>query len=379
MSPRAAVTTIFLLNGAVFSSWYARLPAIQGDLDLSPGALGLALLGAPLGLLVAQPLVGALVARRGSRGVVAAVPVYVLAVILPAVAIDAATLFVATTLVGAVNGTLDIAMNVQGLAVERATSRRIFNSLHAAFSFGALAGAGVAGAVAALGVQPLPHLIGVAVVGAVAAALVTPHLHRDERPAGRRGPLVARPTLHLAALGVIAFCALLAEGAVFDWSGVYLATEAGAAAGVAPLGLAAFSLTMGIGRLVADRAADRAGAATVATAGATMAALGLGLGLAFAAPPAALLGFALMGLGLSAVFPLTLRASGRAESSAGPALAAVSTVGYGGFLLGPPLIGILADGVGLRAALVVVCALCLLAAGLAGHVREEAAPRPAQA
>jgi len=122
-----------------------RLPAIQGDLDIGPGALGLALLGAPAGLVVAQPLVGALVARTGSRGIVAAAPAYLWAVILPAAAPDAGTLFVATALVGATNGTLHIAMNVQGLAVERATRRRIFNSLHAAFCFGALAGAGVAG------------------------------------------------------------------------------------------------------------------------------------------------------------------------------------------------------------------------------------------
>jgi MFS family permease len=377
MSPRAAITTIFLLNGAVFSSWYARLPAIQADLGLDPGAVGVALLGAPAGLLVAQPLVGGLVARTGSRPVLAALPVYVAAVVLPALAIDAATLFVATALVGAANGTLDIAMNVQGLAVERGSGRRIFNSQHAAFSFGALAGAGVAGVVAALGVSPLPHLIGAALAGATVAWTVSPYLLRDAPASRRPARVLARPTVHLAALGVIAFCALLAEGAVFDWSGIYLATEAGAPAGVAPLGLAAFALTMGIGRLTADKGVERAGAASVGAAGAVLAALGLGIALAVAAPFAALVGFALMGLGLSAVFPLALRASERPGSTAGPALAAVSTVGYGGFLLGPPLIGIIADGTDLRAALVVVIAMCLLAAGLASHLREEA-PRTAR-
>jgi MFS family permease len=217
------------------------------------------------------------------------------------------------------------------------------------------------------------------VAGGVAAAAVSPHLLRDEPTAARPARLLARPTVRLAALAVIAFCTLLAEGAMFDWSGIYLATEAGASAGVAPLGLAAFALTQGIGRLIADRVAEQAGAVSVATSGAVLAALGLGLGLAVAAPPAALLGFALMGVGLSAVFPLTLRASGRTELTPGPAVAAVSTVGYGGSLLGPPLIGILADGMGLRAALVVVCALCLLTAGLAGHLREETAPCAARA
>jgi predicted MFS family arabinose efflux permease len=370
MSPRAAVTTVFFLNGAVFSSWYARLPAIQDDIGLGPGALGVALLGAPAGLLSAQPLVGAFVARRGSRAVVAAAPLYVPAVILPALAFDTVGLLVAVTVVGAVNGTLDIAMNAQGLAVERAGGRRIFNSLHAAFSFGALAGAVLAGAVAALGVAPLPHLVGVALVGGAAALAVAPNLLADEGTADPSASLLARPSLRLAALGTIAFCALLAEGAVFDWSGIYLATEAGARAGVAPLGLAAFSLAMGVGRLAADPATERAGSPRVAAAGAAFAALGLGIALALAAPAGAVLGFAIMGLGLSAVFPLALRASGLEGPSSAPGLAAVSTVGYAGFLSGPPLIGLLAEGTSLRAALLLVCALCLVAAALAGHVRE---------
>jgi MFS family permease len=375
MSARTAVTTVFFLNGAVFSSWYARLPAIQDDIGLGTGALGVALLGAPAGLLSAQPLVGAFVARRGSRAVVAALPLYVPAVVLPALAFDMVTLLVAVTVVGAVNGTLDIAMNAQGLAVERAGSGRIFNSLHASFSFGALAGAGLAGAVAALGVAPLPHLAGVALIGAAAATAVAPHLLADEGTADPRAPVFARPSLRLAALGVIAFCALLAEGAVFDWSGIYLATEAGASAGIAPLGLAAFSLAMGVGRLAADPATERAGSPRIAAGGAASAALGLGLALALATPLGAVLGFAAMGLGLSAVFPLALRASGLEGPSSAPGLAAVSTVGYTGFLLGPPIIGLLAEATGgLREALVLVCALCLLAATLAGHVRE---PEPA--
>jgi predicted MFS family arabinose efflux permease len=371
MSARVAVTTIFFLNGAVFASWYARLPAIQEDLGLGTGALGFALLGAPAGLLVAQPLVGALIARRGSRDTVAASVFYLPAVVLPALAADTATLFVATFAVGAVNGALDIAMNAQGLSVERAGGRRIFNSLHAGFSFGALAGAGIGAAAAALGVAPLPHLAAMAVLGGLTAAAVSPHLLRDAESADPDAPTFARPSRRLAALGVIAFCALLAEGSVFDWSGIYLATEAGAAPGLAPLGLAGFSLAMGVGRLAGDRVTDRAGSPRVAAGGATLAALGLGLSLVLATPAGAVAGFVLMGLGLSAVFPLALRASGPPGAATGPALAAVSTVGYTGFLAGPPVIGLLAEATGLRAALLLVCALCLIAAALAGHVRER--------
>jgi predicted MFS family arabinose efflux permease len=368
---RTAITGVFFLNGAAFSGWYARLPAIQDKLDLTPGQLGLALFAAPLGLLCAQPAVGALVARRGSRPVVALAPLFCLAVVLPALAVSLGTLVLAVLVVGAANGSLDIAMNAQGVAVERASGKRMFNSLHAAFSFGALAGAGIAAIAAGAGVAPLPHLAVAAGVGAAAAAVLVRWLLPDEgHPEARR---LARPSRRLAALGVVAFAALLAEGSVFDWSGVYMARIADATAGLAPLGLAAFSLFMGFGRLSADGIAARVGSAATARGGALLAAAGMGLALARPTAAVAVAGFALMGAGLSAVFPLALRAAGLDEDVPGPALAAVSTVGYAGFLTGPPLIGALAEAGSLRSALLLVPALCLVAAALSGHVGD---PRP---
>jgi predicted MFS family arabinose efflux permease len=360
-----SVTGTFFLHGAVFSSWYARLPAIQERLELSPGQLGIALFGAPAGLLVAQPAIGALAARIGSRPIVAAAPLYLGAVILPALAADIVTLLLALVLVGAASGVLDIAMNAQGLAVERASGGHLFSSLHAAFSFGALAGAGVAAAAA--GVGALPFLAASALVGAVGVAALAPGLLHDRGVPG--APLFARPSRRLAALGVIAFCALLAEGAVFDWSGIYLVTQVGTTARVAPLGLAGFSLLMGVGRLAGDRAAARAGPTATARGGALIAALGLGGALVSATPVAAVAGFAVMGAGLSVVFPLTLRASAwgvHAESA--PSVAAVSTVGYGGLLVGPPVIGLLAEATDLRGALALACLLCAVAAALTTHL-----------
>jgi MFS family permease len=367
LGPRASITGVFFLNGFCFSAWYARVPAIQEQLELSPGELGIALFGAPAGLLVAQPLAGALAVRHGSRPLVAAAPLYLIAVVLPALAVDLVTLLLAVTAVGAANGVLDIAMNTQGVAVERSLGTRLFSSLHAAFSFGALAGAGSAGVVAAVGIDPLPHLAVDGAVSAALAVLLARGLLRDEpRP---EGPRFARPSRRLAALGVIAFCALMAEGAVFDWSGVYLSDETDAAAGAAPLGLTAFSLTMGVGRLVGDRVAEWIGAGTAVRGGGVIAALGLGLALAFPEPGAAICGFAVMGIGLSVLFPLALRAAGMHGQATGAALAAVSTVGYVGFLAGPPLIGALADASSLRAALSLVCGLCLAAAVAARRVR----------
>lgn len=371
--PRLAVTAVFFLNGAVFSSWYARLPEIQGELGLGTGELGLALLGAPAGLLIAQPLAGALSARRGSRAVVGVAPLYLGAVVLPAIAADGPTLFLAVLATGAANGALDIAMNVQGIAVERSRGGRIFSSLHAGFSFGALAGAGLAAGAIAAGISPLVHLAAVAVLGGAIAAVLAPGFVRDT--GDRRAPLFARPSRRLAALGVIAFCALLAEGAVFDWSSIFLATEAGAAAALAPLGLATFSLTMGIGRLLGDPAAERFGPARVARLGALLAAAGLAIGLALGTPAAGLAGFAIMGIGLSVVFPLALRAA-EEDGGGGTGLAAVSTVGYAGFLAGPPVIGLLASASDLGIALSLAAALCAVAALLAAHVAPGATGDP---
>jgi fucose permease len=274
----------------------------------------------------------------------------------------------AVVAVGAANGALDIAMNAQGLEVERRAGRNLFNSLHAGFSFGALAGAAAAGLIAGLGVPPLPHLIAWGAGGALVALALAPGLVADAPAAGSDAPYFARPSRHLAVLGVIAFCALLAEGAVFDWSGIFLARDAGASDGVAALGLAAFALAMGVGRLGGDAVAARLGIAVPVRAGAALAAGGLALGLALATPAGGIAGFALMGLGLSVVFPLALRTAGRAGAPAGPALAAVSTVGYTGFLAGPPLIGLVGEVVGLREALALVCLACAVVALLARQI-----------
>jgi len=370
---RAAVTAVFFLNGLVFVSWYSRLPSIQDRLDIGPGALGLALLGAPLGMLVAQPLTGALAATVGSRRLVAAAPLLLVAGLLPALAVDLATLALAAVGVGAANGVLDVSMNVEGLAVERGGEKRIFNSLHAAFSFGALTGAALGGLAASVGLDPLPHLALVVAVGAAAGWVASLGLPPAQAGPPARGPRFARPSRRLVALGAIAFCALLAEGAVFDWSGIFMRRETGAALGLAPAGLAAFNLAMGFGRLTADGVAERVGSVRLGGAGALVAAAGLGAALLLAAPAASIAGFAVMGGGLTAVFPLALRAAGYDPDISGPAVAAVSSVGYTGLLTGPPLIGVLAEGLGLTGALACVCGLLVIAAALAGQLSAQRA------
>jgi MFS family permease len=395
-SSRVAVTAIFFLNGTAISGLYARLPTLQAELRLTDAHLGALLLATALGLLVAQPVAATIAARVGSAPVTLASALALAAVLpLPALAPTPLTLGLALAALGASNGALDVAMNAQGIAVERLSSRRVYASFHAAMSFGAVAGAAAAGASAAFGVAPALQLTAQSALFSAAALLagrallparldaarrgaarspVLAALRPTRRGAAPSGPASARPSRALAVLGLVAFCCLLAEGAVFDWSAVYLRRELEAGEALAAAGLAAFSVTMGLGRLAADRLADRLGPARLARGGAALAGTSFALALLAATPVAAIAGFALLGAGLAAVFPLTLAAAAARSphAPAAPAIAAVSTAGYLGLVSGPPAIGLLSGLVGLVGALALLVALCATVALLAGAVHRPA-------
>jgi MFS family permease len=368
---RMAVLGIFFLNGFGFGSWAVRIPAVQERLDLGEGLLGLALLGMAAGSLVSMPLAGGLVSRLGSRPVVGATGLgFFLALPLLAWSPSLALLVPALAFAGASGGSLDVSMNAHAVAVEKGQGRPIMSSFHAAFSLGGLAGAAVGGAVAAWGVGVAPHLAGVSALSLAAFALAYLRmLPADEDRGESGGPAFARPTRALAGLGVISFCVLLGEGAMADWSAVYLKGTLGTGPGFAAAGFAAFSAAMVAGRLLGDRVTARFGPVVLVRAGAAISAAGLGISLAVAHPAAALVGFACAGLGFSIIFPTALSAAGRTKDSAtGPAIAAVATAGYFGFLVGPPSIGFVAEGVGLGGALFIVVALSAAIVVLAGSV-----------
>jgi MFS family permease len=223
--------------------------------------------------------------------------------------------------------------------------------------------------VAGAGIGVTPHLLVTAALGAAITIGASRLLLPPDADAASEGPLLARPTRALALVGLFAFCALLSEGAVNDWAAVYLDNELAAGQGLAAAGLAVFSLTMGVGRLVGDRLTAAVGSVRLGRAGALVAAAGMTLALAGARTETAIAGFAAMGIGLAALFPLALRAAAERSGTPGPAVAAVSGVGYLAFVAGPPAVGGLAEVVGLRSALLLVVVLCLLAAALAGTLR----------
>ena len=312
MSPRVAITAVFAANGAAFASFASRLPDLQREHDLGDAGLGLVLLIGALALMAAQPLAGALAVRVGSRPVVVAGGlVYTAGVPLVGLAPTLALFVAAFVTIAIGSSAMDVSMNAQGVALAGRTERPIFASFHAAFSFGAMAGAGAGGLAAAIGLAPGAHLS----IAGLLLALVVLAARRGLLPATTDaradGPLFARPSRALAGLGLLAFCALLAEGAVTDWSAILLDRETDAGPSLAALGLAAFSLTMGFGRLAADPLAGRFGRVTVIRGGGLLAAGGLTLALASGSAAIGIAGFALMGAGLAGLFPLALSARAR--------------------------------------------------------------------
>lgn len=238
---RLAVAAIFFVNGAAFAGWVVRIPAVQQNLGIGTGVLGIALLGVAVGALLSMTATGALVSRFGSAPVMrAAAILYCAALNLPALAPNPALLVAFLALFGAANGALDVSMNAQSVALEKRYRRPIMSSFHAMFSVGGLVGAAVGGAVASLGVGPKTHLLGASLCLGAISAIALPHLLPRSADGGadtgHAGTALVRPSRALIGLGVISFCVLLGEGAIADWSAVYLSDVAGTAPGSLPQG-----------------------------------------------------------------------------------------------------------------------------------------------
>jgi MFS family permease len=372
-SARITVNLIFFLNGTILATWATRIPAIQARLMLSAGELGLALLGIAIGALVAMNLSGYLSARFGSR-TITIIAAICLCIVLPLLALAPTLPILVVTLVlfGASNGSMDVAMNTQGVAVERRYGRPIFNAFHACFSLGGLAGAFITSVVTSFGIVLWIHFLGIALFSAIIFLLLVRFLLPPSADVQGTESTFALPSRALLALGLVAFCVVLSEGAIADWSAIYLNGILHTGAALAATGYAAFSIMMAVGRGIGDQLTLRLGARNMVRLGGLIAALGLTIALVVSWVPLALVGFGLVGAGLSVTFPLTLSAAGRSSKQAsGTAIAAVATCGYFGFLIGPPVIGFAADVVSLRIALGFVVVLSLCAALFARAVSDD--------
>ncbi len=358
---RLSTAAVFLLSGATLGVWATAVPLVRDRLALPAAALGGALLCLALGAFATMPVAGPLTARLGAGpvvrlGVLLSSPALVLAVLSPGYA----GLCVALAAFGVGVGLTDVAMNAHAVEVEHAVGRPVLSGLHAMWSLGGLAGS--AGGAALLLWLPPPVQAGVvaALCGAgmlwAAGAMFPPHppvpaAEGAPRPAGlwRRGPLLLAGALMCASFVV--------EGAMLDWTGVFLHGTRGVAPAAAALGYSAFSVTMVAMRLLGDRVRTRLGGGGVLRL-AGLGAAGLAAALLLPGQWGPLAGFALVGVGMANVVPVLFAFAGRQGERPAAAVSVAATLGYAGVLGGPPLLGLVAQGTSVPGALWVVAGLC---------------------
>ena len=363
MSTRLA----YLIAGVGIAAWAPLVPYAKARANLDEGTLGLLLLCLGVGSILAMPISGALAARFGCRRVLSGGTILVcLALPLLATMTSLPWLVAALFLFGAGLGTVDSTVNLQAVIVERASGKTMMSGFHGMFSLGGIVGAAGVSALLGLGLSPLGATLVVNALLLVALFKAAPHL----LPYGSEssGPAFAIPHGVVLFIGILCFIVFLAEGAVLDWSAVFLTTERGVETAYAGLGYAAFALTMTVGRLTGDSVVRRLGPKRIIIYGGTLAATGFLLATLAPMWQAALLGYALVGAGCSNIVPVLYTAVGKQtlmpEAIAVPA---ITTIGYADILAGPALIGFVAHGSSLSVAFGLI-ALALVAVAASGKV-----------
>jgi predicted MFS family arabinose efflux permease len=380
---RIGAAACFLLTGVISASWASRVPAIKNDLGLSDGRFAIALLGLEAGAILGLQLGGLVVPRTGSRrALIGSLLAFSCALLGPALAPSLLVLAVSLFAFAVLNSVVDVAMNAQGVAIQRLMRRPVLSGLHAMHSLGGVLGAGAGALAARLGATPPPHFLACAVVAVVVGLAAWPLLlpsrvdakeERSEDGTAQTSGLrrwVSGWTASVALLGVLAFCFTLAEGAGLNWSAVYVADGLGGTEALGAIGLGTFLGAVTLGRLVGDRLVSRLGAVGVFRAGAVVAGVGFGGTLLVDAPVAGLVGLALLGVGIANALPLAIAAGANTPGeSPATATARVSTLGYLGSFVGPVLVGGLASLSSLPVALGLPALFVLAAAFGAGAVR----------
>ena len=386
---RIAVSLLFFTNGAIPGNLIPRLPAVKSELGLSNAAYGVAIAAGPIGALVSALLAGVLIRRfRSSRvaviGMIASAAFVVLAGAAPVWGVLAAAMFAA----GALDAVVDVGQNSHGLRVQRLYGRSILNSFHAVWSVGALTGGLMGGAAAALDLPLTLHLAlsGVLLAGVnvlcyrfllPGAEPASPRADPAEPGAKRRSAV--RPAIWgaLLALGVIAIAASIVEDAGNTWAALYLSDSLGAVPAVAAFGFVSLAGAQFVGRLIGDRMVDRFGQRTMARAGGLVTGVGMGVALAFPSVPGSVVGFGLAGFGIATLIPAAIHTADELPGfRPGTAIGLLNWMMRLGFLLSPPLVGVMADATSLRWGLLIVPVSGLLVVLLAGVLPRR--PRPTE-
>ncbi|MEL7362219.1 MAG: MFS transporter [Bacteroidota bacterium] len=367
--------------GVLYGSWAARIPEIQAQTGLNEAQLGAALLGLALGLVISASATGSLVARHGAHRIaLVGLAVMGLSQAGPGLAESLWPLTGAFVLIGLASGLVDVSMNAWAVEVETRGGRPILGACHGVFSLGGMLGAGLGAAMAALDVSLFVHFTAAGVVFA-GLAIAQGWAVREREPdtatqaaADSDEPTFTLPRGPVVGLAALSFCGLIVEGAMGDWSALFLQDVHGASASLAALGFGVFMGCMATARFAADALTARFGDRRLVRGGTLLGAVGLVLCLVAPVLPLAVVGFGLVGLGFAGVVPSLFRAAGRVPGLAGGVgIAAVTSVGYMGFMLGPPLLGFVAEATSLRGSFSILVVLALaMALGSGGAFRRAA-------
>jgi MFS family permease len=376
--PRLAVIAVFFVHGFLFASWTAHIPQLKQHLDLSDGRLGFALLGAPIGSVLAIVVAARLLPMVGSRRMVRlALLGYCVSGPFIGLTGSLGTFFLAFLLWGFFQGTLDVSMNTQAITVERFSGRVLMPGFHGSWSTGALIGAVVGAVAVGLGLSLSEQLLVLAALCLLVVGWLTTWMIPDRQVGGdpevsenmseRRGGLLQPAVL---VLGGIVFASMLCEGAAADWAAVYLRNSLHAAPVVAGLAYASYALAMVIVRLSGNRLFTRFAVHRLLSLLAAIGSLGFAAGLVIDRPVSLLVGFGFLGAGLASVVPMILRAAGAVDNlDTGRAVAAVAGCGWAGFVVGPVVIGEIASTTTLHMALFLIPVLAGVVAVATGTVK----------
>lgn len=347
---RLAVTIFYFCTGLIFSSWASRIPTIKNNLGISEGELGSLLLVMPIGEVATLALVGKLIANYGSKTMY---KIGILAYATMLLAIPFATNFwslaVILTLFGICSNTCNIAVNTQGVDVEKVYNKSIMSSFHGAWSLAGFVGALIGLIIMSFGIDIIPHFIMIFMIIVLLFLFFQKYMFDDEAIEGEQKKGFAKPDKTLIQLGIIGFLGMATEGTMFDWSGVYFHEIVKAPEKWTTLGYAAFMITMATGRFVGDYFIERFGKQRILQISGILMGSGLLISVFFPSLVVCTMAFMLVGLGVACTVPTVYSVAGQHKTiNSGVALAMVSSISFLGFLMGPPLIGYIAELFDLR-------------------------------
>jgi MFS family permease len=369
---RMAVAAFFFVQGLSFAAWASRIPDIKNMLHLTEGGLGTVLLALPIGLMASLPISGWMVTHYGSKKMVLIGAVlYACTLVSIGFVTRTEQLVIVLFAFGLWGNLTNIAINTQAVSVEQVYGKSIMASFHGLWSLAGFVSAMIGSVFISTRVGPQIHFIIIAILalGVIFTAfkfIIDDH----DKQQGEAQPMFVKPDKDLLVLGLIGFCAMVCEGAMFDWSGVYFQEVVEVPAAMTTLGYVAFMGTMTGGRFAGDWLANRIGRKKMLQISGVMMGTGLAISVVFPTLITTTFGFMLVGLGVSSVVPLVYSAAGRSRTmAAGMALAAVSSISFIGFLIGPPLIGIVAQFADLRWSFAIVGVLASMTAVLSAKAK----------